>query len=72
MFQYPEGAVIARGFTDRTLEAFDRFEVVVENIGAGVEHQVKVFLLAAKVGGEYFDGAFGHAMVDGADCSRPD
>ena len=35
VFEHPEGAVVAGGLTDWALEAFDRLEVVIENIGAG-------------------------------------
>ncbi len=72
VFEHPEGAVVAGGLADRALEALDRLEVVVENVRAGVEDDVEVFLLAAEVGRQHFDRALGHAVVHGADGGRPD
>ena len=72
MFEHPEGAVVAGGLTDWALETLDGFEVVVEYVGAGVQHDVEILLLAAKVGGEHFDRALGRAIVHGADGGSPD
>ncbi len=70
--QEVERAVVARGFADGALEPFDRFEVVVEDVGLGVEDGVEGFGLAAKIGDEDFDGGLGIAVADGANGGGPD
>jgi hypothetical protein len=66
------GAVVAGLDADGFLEAFDGLEVVVKNIGLGVEDEVEEVGLAFPVGGEDFDGGGGHAVADGADGGGPD
>jgi hypothetical protein len=45
---------------------------VIENVGAGVEHYVEVFLLSSEVSSEYFDCTLGGAVMDRADGGGPD
>ena len=37
VLEHPEGAVVAGGLADRTLQAFNRLEVVIEDVGTRVE-----------------------------------
>ena len=50
-------AIVAGLHAHRALEAFDGFEVVVENIGLGVEDDVDLLKLADEVGDQHLDGA---------------
>jgi len=66
------GAVVAGLDADGFLETFNGFQVVVKNVGLGVEDGVEVVELALPIGREDFDGGLGIAVADGADGGGPD
>ena len=56
---------------DGALEAFDSLQIVIKNIGTSIEHNIKVFLLSAKICSQYFHSTFRNAMMDCPNRSRP-
>jgi len=66
------GALVAGLDADGFLEAFDGLEVVVEDVGLGVEDDVDVGGVAFEVGREDLDGGPGVAVADGANGGGPD
>ena len=57
--QQLEGALVARAGADDAIEARDRFGVVVEHLGAGLDDDADGFAVALEVGDEDFDAAAG-------------
>ncbi len=70
--EHPQGAVVARGFADRALEALHGLHVVVENVGLGVEDDVQVLGLALKVRRENFHSGVRALVMNGAHGGCPD
>lgn len=67
-----EGAVVLGLGADGAVEAADGFHVVVEDVGAGVEDELKGGGVAGEVGDEGFDAGGGTSLADGADGLGPD
>ena len=70
--EHGEAALVAGLHADGLLEALDGLDVVVEDVGLGVEHGVEVVGAALPVGGEHLDGALRVAVLGGADGGGPD
>lgn len=67
-----EGAFVAGADADLFIEAGNGFDVVVEDVGGGVEDDGHGFTGALEVGDEDFDLAAGDAFADGADGGGED
>jgi hypothetical protein len=72
MPQHAARTVVAGLHAHRALEALHGLEVVVENVGPGVEHGVDVLQLALEVRNEHLDRGGRVAMAHGADRRGPD
>ena len=66
------GAVVAGLHADGFLQAFDGLEVVVVDVGLGVEDDIDVLHVAFEIGHQNFDRGSGAAVLDGANRHRPD
>ena len=66
------GAVVAGLHADGFLQAFDGLEVVVVDVGLGVEDDIDVLQVAFEIGHQNFDRGSGAAVLDGTDGHRPD
>ena len=64
VFEHRQGTFVGGGFPDGLLEALDRFEVVVENVGIGVEDKVEGGEVALEIGSEHLDGNARVAVAD--------
>lgn len=72
VFEDPEGAIVAGGFSDGALEAFDGLHVVVENVGFCVEDDVHELGFSTEVWDKNFDSGLWVLVADGADGCGPD
>ena len=68
LFQDGEGALVFRAGADERGEAFDGFEVVVEDVRAGVHHQLQCPVAVVEIGDEDFDDDVWIYLADGLDC----
>ena len=66
------GAVVARLDADWFLEAFDCLEVVIVNVGLGVEDSIDVLHVSFEIRHEDFDRGVRAAVTDGANGHGPD
>ena len=66
------GAIIASLDPDGFLQAFDRLDVVIEDVGTGVEDGVEIAGPALQIGDENFDAAGRVEVADCADRPGPD
>ena len=57
-FEEVERELILRAGADERGETFDRFQIVVEHIGTGIEDPLEGVVLAIKIGNENFDDDF--------------
>ena len=71
MSEHFERSIVFRLYANGFLEAFDGFDVVVENIGIRFEHGIEEFEIALEVGSEDFDSGAGIAIADGPDGGSP-
>lgn len=67
LFQDGKRALVFRTGTDERGEAFDGFEVVVEDVGAGVHDELEGPVAVVEIGDEDFDDDAGIDLADGAD-----
>src|SRR5690606_33927874 len=70
--QHGTRAVVTGLHAHGLLQAFDGFDVVVVNVGLGVEHGVDLIHAALEVGHKHLDGRIRIAVTHGADGRRPD
>ena len=66
-FKYRKGALILGTGADEGGEAFDRFEVVVEDVGAGIHDHLQRPIAVVEIGNEDFDDDAGIDLTDRAD-----
>ena len=59
--------MILRAGADERGETFDRFQIVVEHIGTGIEDPLEGVVLAIKIGNENFDDDFRIESTNGFD-----
>lgn len=67
-----EGLFVSGGFANGFLEAFDGFQVVIEDVGLGSQNDVQLVCIALKIRCEYFDGSIRATIANGSDGSCPD
>ncbi len=67
-----DGAIPAGLDADLLLEASNGFDIVIQDVGFGVENDVNVLGVSFEVGDEDFDAGVGVAVADGADGGGPD
>jgi len=59
-------------FANGFLKAFDGFQVVIKNVGLGIQNDVELIGVALKIGCEHFDGGIRATIANGPDGSGPD
>ena len=65
-----ERGAVFRARTHRGREPLDRLEVVIENLGRGVEHELDAPILRVKIGHEHFDDDRWIHLADSANGAR--
>jgi len=67
-----ERPVVTGCFPNRSLETFNRFEIVVEDFGPSGEDRVNVVGIPSKIGDENLDGGIRATIVNRPDRRGPD